>query len=104
MNEIECKQQLPPEGQIVFTVIDDGKGRRNEQLLKRGGSLWFVPDGSMYVYYTPTHWRPATTDELQSKRKAAVASVNNAQRIVDNIDAQIDAMEAKCVLHGEQLF
>ena len=21
------------------------------------GRLWFFPDGSMYVYYTPTHWR-----------------------------------------------
>lgn len=20
-------------------------------------NLWFLPDGSMYVYYTPTHWR-----------------------------------------------
>jgi hypothetical protein len=25
--------------------------------LKRQGNLWYTPDGSMYVYYTPTHWR-----------------------------------------------
>lgn len=34
--------------------IDDS----NEQMLKRGWGLWFMPDGHMYVYYTPTHWRP----------------------------------------------
>lgn len=40
-----------------MTKVDDEKGVRNEQELKRQGNLWFVPDGSMYVYYTPTHWR-----------------------------------------------
>ena len=25
--------------------------------LKRKGGLYFVPDGSMYVYYTPVMWR-----------------------------------------------
>lgn len=49
----------PPEGQIVMTKIDDERGERNEQALKRKGRLWFLTDGSMYVYYTPTHWRPA---------------------------------------------
>lgn len=48
-----------PEHQVVQTKIDDEHGERNVQLLKRDGGLWFVPDGSMYVYYTPTHWRPA---------------------------------------------
>lgn len=48
---------LPPEGLIVETKIDDKRGCRNQQCLKRSGSLWFLPDGSMYVYYTPTHWR-----------------------------------------------
>lgn len=94
MNEIECKQQLPPEGQIVFTVIDDDKGRRNEQLLNRGGNLWFVPDGSMYVYYTPTHWRPATADELQIERKRAASGVHEAEKVLGRIDAQIDAAKS----------
>lgn len=48
---------LPPEGLIVETKIDDERGCRNQQYLKRSGNLWFLPDGSMYVYYTPTHWR-----------------------------------------------
>lgn len=47
----------------VETMILDGSDQRNETTLvqKRRDpscrSLWFVPDGSMYVYYTPTHWR-----------------------------------------------
>jgi hypothetical protein len=45
-----------PEGVAVMTKIDDENGARNEQSLRRNGSMWFVPDGSMYVYYRPTHW------------------------------------------------
>lgn len=52
-----CAAVLPPDGAVVLTKIDDAKGRRNEQKLKRQGNLWFFADGSMYVYYTPTHWR-----------------------------------------------
>lgn len=50
----------PPAGVEVLTKIDDEHGCRNEQTLKRdrGGNLWWLPDGSMYVYYTPTHWKP----------------------------------------------
>jgi hypothetical protein len=29
--------------------------------LKRQGNLWFAPDGSMYVYYTPVFWKYAET-------------------------------------------
>lgn len=46
-----------PEGVEVMTKIDDERGERNFSSLKRSGRLWFVPDGTMYVYYTPTHWR-----------------------------------------------
>lgn len=49
---------LPPEGIVVETMISDECGVRNEGTLKRNGNLFFLPDGSMYVYYTPTHWRP----------------------------------------------
>jgi hypothetical protein len=45
----------PPLNVIVNTKIDNN-GVRNEQKLKFGGKLWFVPDGTTYVYYTPTHW------------------------------------------------
>ncbi len=51
------QDRLPPEGVIVDTKIDNANGVRNEQKLKRCGNLWFFPDGSMYVYYTPTHWQ-----------------------------------------------
>lgn len=52
------QEQLPPENEVVYTRIDDGLGIRNEAPLKRHGRLWFLQDGSMYVYYTPTHWKP----------------------------------------------
>lgn len=45
-----------PEGVPVATKIDDADGCRNEQTLVRRGRLWFFPDMSMYVYYTPTHF------------------------------------------------
>lgn len=44
--------QLPPEGEVVMTLGENG----TEQHLKRSGSLWFFPDGSMYVYYVPVKW------------------------------------------------
>lgn len=53
---IWCSSSLPPDGEVVNTKIDDGQGCRNVSTLKRQGNLWFFPDGSMYVYYTPTHW------------------------------------------------
>lgn len=46
----------PAEGKIRLTKIDDGKGERNVQELKRSGNLYFTPDGKMHVYYTPTHF------------------------------------------------
>ena len=45
-----------PEREVVLTKIDDERGVRNIQSLKRIGNLWFFPDGGMYVYYRPTHW------------------------------------------------
>lgn len=48
-----------PERKVVETKIDDELGIRNIQALKKIGNLWFFPDGSMYVYYWPTHWREA---------------------------------------------
>lgn len=56
---ISCRESLPPERAVVKTKIDNGKGCRNETELKRRGNLWFFPDDSMYVYYTPTHWAAA---------------------------------------------
>lgn len=60
---IECAKQLPPVDVVVMTKVDDAAlGPRKEESLKRYqrdfacNSLWFVPDGSRYVYYKPTHW------------------------------------------------
>lgn len=55
MEWISVKERLPEEGVIVHAMI--GNNRVIEPL-KRHGRLWFVPDGHMYVYYTPTHWMP----------------------------------------------
>lgn len=54
---VKTTDGLPDEGKAVDTKVDDEKGCRNETKLIRQGRLWFFPDKSMYVYYTPTHWR-----------------------------------------------
>ena len=54
---IRTDVRLPDEGVVVDTKIADGEDARNEQPLIRCGCLWFFTDGSMYVYYRPTHWR-----------------------------------------------
>lgn len=53
--------KFAPADEVVLTKIDDEHGERNVQKLKRRGSLWWTPDGEMYVYYTPTHFVPART-------------------------------------------
>lgn len=53
---IETSRKLPIEGEVVMTKIDEGGEQRNTANLIRNGNLWFFPDLSMYVYYTPTHW------------------------------------------------
>lgn len=50
---IRVADQLPPEGKTVDTISPGGQ----QQELKRKGGLWFFPDDSMYVYYTPLVWR-----------------------------------------------
>jgi hypothetical protein len=52
-----------PEHTLVMTKIDDGRGVRNTQPLKRHGRLWW--SGMLYVYYTPTHWKPLATPQVQ---------------------------------------
>ena len=58
MNWIKTSAKLPEDGELVETKIDDDQGERNIAKLRRRGNLWFMKDDKMYVYYTPTHWRP----------------------------------------------
>ena len=48
-----------PENRPVETAIIDANGERMTQTLVRHGQLWMFTDGSMCVYYEPTHWREA---------------------------------------------
>ncbi|WP_250512653.1 hypothetical protein [Caballeronia sp. INDeC2] len=61
--------ETAPEGEDVMTKIDDSFGPRNEQSLKRRGHLWWCPDDSMYVYYTPTHWKPMQTAQSGEEKR-----------------------------------
>lgn len=58
---IDAAVRVPPEGELVDTKIDDEHGPRNHQQMSRRGRLWFA--GDMYVYYTPTHWRPLSAGD-----------------------------------------
>lgn len=50
-------EKLPDNGSVVETKVEDENGCRNEQRLRFYHNLWFLPDGSTYVYYNPTHWK-----------------------------------------------
>lgn len=54
---IKCSDALPPKDTAVETKIEDADGCRNVARLQQHGNLWWFADMSMYVYYTPTHWR-----------------------------------------------
>lgn len=49
----KTSERLPEEKIVVLTLGENGL----EQTLKRIGNLWFFPDESMYVYYTPKYWK-----------------------------------------------
>lgn len=50
---VPVQRMLPKEGEAVLTLSEG----RSEQILIRKGKLWYHEDMSMYVYYTPTHWK-----------------------------------------------
>jgi hypothetical protein len=62
-----------PDGVEVETKIDDKDGVRNECTLTRKGNLWWIPNGAMYVYYAPTHWRPLKETPQQWHARAEKA-------------------------------
>ncbi len=78
-----------PVGPVVWTKIDDDKGARNEAPLFKSGNLWFVPDGSMYVYYRPTHWRHLTHAEELAAIEAATRKYSSAGDAFKNAVARI---------------
>ena len=45
---------LPPVGVKVRTMSEGGI----EQTMIYDNNLWWLPDKSMYVYYTPQFWKP----------------------------------------------
>lgn len=44
----------PEEGQLVEVPNNGGT------TLRYSSGLWFFPDNSMYVYYTPEYWKAVT--------------------------------------------
>lgn len=52
--------RLPPERASVRTMDSGGM----ERVLRRVGTLWWFPDMSMYVYFTPVAWAPLRTEGL----------------------------------------
>lgn len=69
---VRCALQLPPLETVVETKIDDMNGCRNAGVkLQLFRGLWWFSDMSMYVYYSPTHWRPLPSE---SSEKSAVVS------------------------------
>lgn len=49
----QTKIKLPEEGKVVITISYGGI----EQELVRKGNLWFYPDYSSYIYYSPVYWK-----------------------------------------------
>ena len=90
MNEwIAIADQLP-EG-IVMTRIQDTHGIRNQQPLKFSDRLWWFGDGSMYVYYRPTHWRSLTPAEARAIVDSAKAAIDAKQKDLRRIQSEVSA-------------
>lgn len=74
-----------PEGKLVMTCLRE---EEQPQALKRQGNLWFVPDGSMYVYYRPDWWRPLSDAERKAEiKRLEMKNFQQQQQISDAIRA-----------------
>lgn len=51
---IRPMDKLPKEGEVVNAINSVGRVHQ----LKHSGNFWYLPDGSMYVYFEPTFWQP----------------------------------------------
>lgn len=69
---IPVTKELPPNGELVETKIDDLNGERNHADLSRHNNLWF--SGTIYVYYSPTHWRRKANTQQQGPSKETINS------------------------------
>ena len=57
------ERELPPRGEVVMTESPGGIQQTLKLHTQEGSGLWFVPDGVMYVYYTPNKWRHLNNGE-----------------------------------------
>lgn len=87
MDWISIDKGLPENGRIVLTRIGEGDDERNVQTLKREGHLWWAPDGSMYVYYRPTHWRELTDSERAKERLHLGGKIANKRDEISKLEA-----------------
>jgi hypothetical protein len=60
MNWTPTKRALPPDNDEV-EAMDSGGHLRT---LRYDRNLWWFPDYSMYVYFTPKFWRPLEPDNF----------------------------------------
>lgn len=100
---ISVKERLPDEEVVVETKIDDGSFIRNIQELKRRGKLWFTPNGSMYVYYIPTHWRPileTTAESVTMEHKELTAQLRRMSVETGSLMCLGCGYEHNCGIHG----
>ena len=74
-----------PNGKVVMTKIDDKRGCRNEQAMYRDGGRWWMSDGSTYVYYTPTHFRPLSDAEAARERLTIEQKADAVRRAANRI-------------------
>jgi hypothetical protein len=68
MNKWNETSQVKPEMHELVETLCYHDSPYVQKLIYRG-SLWFLPDGSMYVYYTPVFWR--------SYKKSIINQPNN---------------------------
>lgn len=57
---IPIDEGMPPERVVVDAVAPDGGHLR----LKWQGRQWWYADGSHYLCFTPTYWRPMGADDV----------------------------------------
>lgn len=91
--------ELPPERVLVKVIGSKG----TEGMLRRSGALYFVPDGSMYVYWVPEFWRHLTFADqalIQKEIDQAKRGVESQQKIVDRMERDIDTIGMRPIDFG----